>query len=86
MFTTVYAKGAAWNETHWANPKFNHLLDAARGETDDKKRAVMYAEMQQLVHDDGGVIVIVHPANVDSGYADALKTTGAPGSYARPQR
>jgi peptide/nickel transport system substrate-binding protein len=66
MFTTVYAKGAAWNETHWANPKFNHLLDAARGETDDKKRAVMYAEMQQLVHDDGGVIVIVFDNYVEA--------------------
>ena len=32
---------------------------AARGETDDKKRAQMYAEMQQLIHDDGGVIVLV---------------------------
>ncbi len=59
MFTTVYAAGAAWNETHWANPRFNQLLLGARGETDEKKRAAMYAEMQQLVHDDGGVIVIV---------------------------
>jgi peptide/nickel transport system substrate-binding protein len=59
MFTTVYAKGAAWNETHWANPRFNELLVAGRGEIDDKKRAGMYAEMQQLVHDDGGTITIV---------------------------
>jgi peptide/nickel transport system substrate-binding protein len=66
MFTTVYAKGAAWNETHWANPKFNDLLVAARGETDDNKRAAMYAEMQQLVHDDGGVLVIVFDNYVES--------------------
>jgi peptide/nickel transport system substrate-binding protein len=59
MLTTVYAKGAAWNETQWANPRFNELLVAARGETDDKKRKGMYAEMQQLIHDDGGVIVLV---------------------------
>jgi len=59
MFTTVYATGAAWNETHYANPKFQSLLLAARSETDDKKRAGMYAEMQQLLHDDGGVIVLV---------------------------
>jgi len=59
MFTAVYAKGAAWNETQWANPRFNELLVAARGETEDKKRAEMYAEMQQLVHDDCGVIVLV---------------------------
>jgi peptide/nickel transport system substrate-binding protein len=66
MFTVVYAKGAAWNETKWANPKFNELLVQARGETDDKKRAAMYAEMQQLVHDDGGVIVIVFNNYVDA--------------------
>ncbi|HZF36726.1 MAG TPA: ABC transporter substrate-binding protein [Candidatus Angelobacter sp.] len=59
MLTTVYAKGAAWNETQWANPRFNDLLVTARGETDDKKRKGMYAEMQQLIHDDGGVIVLV---------------------------
>jgi peptide/nickel transport system substrate-binding protein len=59
MMTTVYAKGAAWNETKWANPKFNDLLVTARAETDEKKRAGMYAEMQQLVHDDCGVIVLV---------------------------
>jgi peptide/nickel transport system substrate-binding protein len=59
MVTTVYAKGAAWNETHWENARFNELLVAARGEIDDKKRGTMYAEMQQLIHDDGGVIVLV---------------------------
>ncbi len=59
MVTTVYAAGAAWNETHWKNTRFNELLVAARGVTDDTERAGMYAEMQQLIHDDGGVIVIV---------------------------
>ncbi|QEX18721.1 peptide ABC transporter substrate-binding protein [Hypericibacter terrae] len=59
MFSTAYAAGAAWNETHWNNARFNQLLVAARGETDDKKRATMYAEMQQITHDDGGVIVLV---------------------------
>jgi peptide/nickel transport system substrate-binding protein len=59
MFTTTYAAGAAWNETRWENPRFNELLVAARAETDEAKRAGQYAEMQQLVHDDCGQIVIV---------------------------
>ncbi len=59
MASVTYAKGAAWNETKWANPRFNELLVAARSESDEKKRAGMYAEMQQLIHDDGGVVVIV---------------------------
>ncbi|HZT78872.1 MAG TPA: ABC transporter substrate-binding protein, partial [Gemmataceae bacterium] len=55
MFTMAYAADAAWNDTHWKNPKFNELLVAARSETDAKKRAAMYAECQQLLHDDGGL-------------------------------
>ena len=43
-----------WNDTFWKNPKFNELLIAARSETDEAKRAAMYAEMQQILHDDGG--------------------------------
>lgn len=58
MFTIGYAKGAAWNETFWDNARFNTLLTAARGELDESKRAAMYAEMQQLVHDDCGNIVL----------------------------
>jgi len=59
MFSTAYAGGAAWNETFWDHPRFNELLAAARGELDETKRAAMYAEMQQLLHDDGGAIVVV---------------------------
>jgi peptide/nickel transport system substrate-binding protein len=66
MFTVVYAKGAAWNETKWANPRFDELLVIARGETDEQKRAGMYAELQQLVHDDGGAIVLEFNNYVDA--------------------
>jgi len=57
MFTTAYEAGAAWNETHWNNKRFNELLKAGRAELDKKKRAVIYAEMQQLVRDDGGALI-----------------------------
>jgi peptide/nickel transport system substrate-binding protein len=59
MFTSTYADGAAWNDTNWKNARFNELLLAARSELDNSKRAGMYAEMQQIVHDDGGTIVLV---------------------------
>lgn len=59
MFTTAYAGDAAWNETFWKNARFDELLVQARAETDEAKRAAMYAEMQQLVHDDSGQIVLV---------------------------
>ena len=66
MFTSVYAKGAGWNETNWANPRFNELLVQGRAETDEKKRAGIYAEMQQLVHDDCGALVLVFNNYVDA--------------------
>ena len=57
MFSTAYASGAAWNDTAWEHERFNMLLTEARAEVDDDKRRAMYAEMQQLVRDEGGVIV-----------------------------
>ena len=66
MFATFYAADAAWNESHWKNPRFNELLLAARPETDEVKRAALYAEMQQLVHDDSGMIILVFNNWVDA--------------------
>ncbi len=57
MFSTAYAAGAPWNDTHWENKRFNELLVAARAELDEKKRREMYVEMQRLVRDEGGVVV-----------------------------
>lgn len=59
QFSLAYAEGAAWNETKWANKRFNELLAAARIELDEQKRAGLYGEMQQLVHDDGGTVVLL---------------------------
>jgi len=70
MFLSVsLAADAAWNDTHWKNPRFNELLLAARAETDDVKRQAMYAECQQLVHDDGGQVVLMY-----NNYVGALST------------
>ena len=59
MFTTAYATGAAWNECFWSNAKFDQLLAAARSELDQTKRAAMYAEMQEIVNDDSGTMVLM---------------------------
>jgi len=57
--TQAYAAEAPWNDTFWKDPRFNELLVAARSETDEAKRAAMYAEMQQSLHDEGGQIVLM---------------------------
>ena len=71
MFQTAYADDAAWNDAFWKHPKFNELLKAARSETDQKKRASMYAEMQQIQADDGGNVVVMFN-NYVSAHSDKL--------------
>lgn len=66
MLTTAYEGGAAWNDSYWNNARFNELLAAARSETDEAKRQAMYAECQQLIHDDGGVVVLMFNNFVDA--------------------
>jgi peptide/nickel transport system substrate-binding protein len=57
MFSQAYAEGANWNDTHWSHERFNMLLKEGRGELNASKRAEIYREMQQLVRDEGGVVV-----------------------------
>ncbi|CAN7547440.1 ABC transporter substrate-binding protein [Mesorhizobium sp. LjNodule214] len=64
IFTNAYAQGAAWNDTFWKHERFNQLLVAARAEQNDNLRREMYAEMQRLVRDDGGVVVLSYNSYV----------------------
>lgn len=57
MFSTAYQGGVSWNDTFWANARFDELLVAARGELDAGKRQGMYDEMQEILWDDGGVVI-----------------------------
>ncbi|MDJ0610512.1 MAG: ABC transporter substrate-binding protein [Kiloniellales bacterium] len=57
MFSQAYAEGANWNDTYWSHERFNMLLKAGRGELDAAKRSEIYREMQQIVRDEGGVVV-----------------------------
>ena len=59
MFSLTYASGAAWNESHWENARFNELLVKARSELNEELRTEMYREMQVLAKDDGGTIIPV---------------------------
>jgi peptide/nickel transport system substrate-binding protein len=73
MFTQVYARGADWNETFWDHERFNELLLEARVELDEAKRAEMYAEMQRLVRDEGGIVIPMF-ANYTMALSDRLGT------------
>ncbi len=89
MFTTAYVSGAAWNESFWSNEVFDKTLIAARSELNTEKRARMYADLQDLVAEDGGALVLMfnnfvnahsaklgHPATIAPNYdVDGLKIT-----------
>ena len=74
MLSVSLAAEAAWNDTHWKNARFNEILPIARAETDDAKRAALYQEAQQLVHDDGGQMVLMF-----SNYVGAMNSKVAHG-------
>jgi peptide/nickel transport system substrate-binding protein len=57
MFSTAYAEDSSWNDTFWKHERFNMLLREARAELDEQKRGEMYADMQSIVRDEGGVVV-----------------------------
>ena len=58
LYATTMAADAPWNDTKFRSQRFNNLLNQGRMETDDAKRAAIYAEMQQIVHDEGGMIIV----------------------------
>lgn len=66
FFSQYYAADASWNDTNWKNKRFNELLVSARAELDEQKRAAMYAEMQQLIHDKGGSVAPAFSAYVSA--------------------
>jgi peptide/nickel transport system substrate-binding protein len=59
MLTTAYASGAAWNDTFWSNETFDKTLIAARSELNAANRAQMYADLQNLLAEDGGAMVLM---------------------------
>ncbi|MBC6406960.1 MAG: ABC transporter substrate-binding protein [Rhodobacteraceae bacterium] len=66
MFSTAYALGAPWNETHWNNARFQELLLLARAELDSDKRRSMYHEMQALISKEGGTVIPMYANYVDA--------------------
>ncbi|UYG02581.1 ABC transporter substrate-binding protein [Halomonas sp. LR3S48] len=65
MFSLFYHSDAATNESGWRNEQFDQLLLAARGETDNAKRRQMYADMQVLVHEHGGIGIPMFRSSID---------------------
>jgi hypothetical protein len=64
LLTQFFKSDAQWNESGWKNPQFDQLVVAAR-ETDFAKRKAMYADMQTLIHEKGGLGIPVFIINLE---------------------
>jgi len=73
MYSVAYACGAAWNDSFWCDETFNDLLAASKIETEFQARKQIYWDMQELMHNDGGVVI---PAFRSSLEAHSAKLKG----------
>lgn len=65
MLAIQFAPGAAWNDTFWNSDQMGALLKAQLAETDAQKRHTMLCEMQDLVHNDSGMVIPYHVNQLD---------------------
>src|SRR3954465_3299423 len=61
-----------FNETHWGKGQFSSLIQQARGEVDDAKRADILHQAQQMQYDQGGYI-IPYFSNIIDAYSSKVR-------------
>jgi peptide/nickel transport system substrate-binding protein len=58
VYALAYRTGGAWNETGFANPEFDSLLDEAYAIADADARRDLMAQMEKIIQDSG---ILVQP-------------------------
>ena len=56
IYGLAYRSGVAWNETGFADPEFDALLDRAFAIPDADERRVLMEKMQKILQDSGILI------------------------------
>jgi peptide/nickel transport system substrate-binding protein len=59
ILSFLFTSDAAWNEAKWNNKQFDALVGEARQTADEARRRELYAQAQQLMHDEVPVLVPV---------------------------
>ena len=55
----AYRSNSQYNETHWFIEEYDALLDAANTTVDPEERAGLYRQAEQMISEEGGVIIPV---------------------------
>ncbi len=71
LLSQFFLSSAAWNEAGWHNEQFDQLVIASRGEPDMATRKQMYADMQTMIHEEGGIGIPVFISSVE-GYDERI--------------
>ncbi len=71
LYPYLHSTGS-WNEYNYSNPEVDRLLEAGRTETDIEKRKPIYAQVQQIVSEDGPVVVAYHKTYI-TAYRNQVK-------------
>ncbi|SEM80219.1 peptide/nickel transport system substrate-binding protein [Roseovarius tolerans] len=56
----AFHSSAKWNESHYSNPEFDHLLKAARAELNFAKRRALYIKAQEYLARTSGTMIPFH--------------------------
>ncbi len=56
VYNLAYKGGAVWNETAYANPEFDRILEEASGTPDAGARSKMFAKLEKMMQDDAILI------------------------------
>lgn len=65
-FSLLYSSDAPWNESQYKSPKFDSMLQEARGMLDQAKRREIYSQMQTMIADEAGTIIPAYITNADA--------------------
>lgn len=65
-FSLLYSSDAPWNESQYKSPKFDSMLQEARGMLDQTKRREIYSQMQTMIADEAGTIIPAYITNADA--------------------
>ena len=66
MLDVAYGPTAPWNESHYKNPKFAALLNAARAELDATKRKAILFDAQAMMADDVAALIPAFRNSLDA--------------------
>jgi peptide/nickel transport system substrate-binding protein len=79
FYLSFLVSGAPFTETYWGNASSDKVIYDAIGEVDEKRAAEKWFKVQQLQHEDGGVLNVINYNWLDGYQANVrgVKTTSA---------